>query len=488
MALWTPATYTATSKIWLVSDNASNTLVSTDLSVLADKGGGGFDYTAGNSGAYGGRGNTLNSRVVLNGDATTKRLGLKSAGATAFAQNQPGMTIFVVNRANAPTSVSDNPIVHFSKNGASNTRLTLSRATNAAGDVTLGVRRLDADGFTSIQTGTNHGSGWLIIAAQVDFVAGTGLIRVNGAATTSGALGTSGGNSSNTASLIAGIGEYDDIAQGAWLHDEAEIVIVQGALSVANMQLFEGYLAGPTIWNLQAQLDAAHPYKSSAPTAVNIVSADGTLLGDNAFLFTASKILAGVYVDAPDAANAYLAGKILAGNYVDTPTDLDLYLASAITAGASAILGDNAELFVGGATAGAVWDGSSSDVSDWQSNAIASGQGDMTIGADGVTLWIGGGIGGAIGDIQGAELGAYVRGAIIAADFAVDGVETDMPVSGFILSAMGTLIADCLIEWSTSSNPGDQGSHGPAGTIRRMQRTPTSRVMVRLGPPRKMTR
>jgi hypothetical protein len=44
-----------------------------------------------------------------------------------------------------------------------------------------------------------------------------------------------------------------------------EIVILPGT-SVSTAELVEGYLAGPTEWNLQGSLTAGHPYKSAAPT------------------------------------------------------------------------------------------------------------------------------------------------------------------------------------------------------------------------------
>jgi hypothetical protein len=44
----------------------------------------------------------------------------------------------------------------------------------------------------------------------------------------------------------------------------AEILLINGKLSLSDQQKVEGYLAYK--WGLQANLDAAHPYKSSAPT------------------------------------------------------------------------------------------------------------------------------------------------------------------------------------------------------------------------------
>lgn len=45
----------------------------------------------------------------------------------------------------------------------------------------------------------------------------------------------------------------------------AEIVVVPNSTTTANRQLLEGYMAGPTRWNLQSLLPADHPYKSAAP-------------------------------------------------------------------------------------------------------------------------------------------------------------------------------------------------------------------------------
>ena len=53
------------------------------------------------------------------------------------------------------------------------------------------------------------------------------------------------------------------------------LVTTGGALTTAQEQLIEGYLAWK--WGTQSQLDAAHPYKSAAPTLAAVVG--GTLLG-----------------------------------------------------------------------------------------------------------------------------------------------------------------------------------------------------------------
>jgi hypothetical protein len=47
---------------------------------------------------------------------------------------------------------------------------------------------------------------------------------------------------------------------GGYLH---EVLIFNSALSVANRQIVEGYLAWK--WGLQASLVAGHPYLSQAP-------------------------------------------------------------------------------------------------------------------------------------------------------------------------------------------------------------------------------
>ncbi|MFD2053782.1 hypothetical protein ACFSQT_12005 [Mesorhizobium calcicola] len=46
-----------------------------------------------------------------------------------------------------------------------------------------------------------------------------------------------------------------------------EVLLIDGKLSTANQQNVEGYLAATARWALQANLDAAHPYKSSPPPA-----------------------------------------------------------------------------------------------------------------------------------------------------------------------------------------------------------------------------
>ena len=488
MALWTPAKL-ANSKAWFVGDNPANTVASGFVTMLADKSAGAFNATVlgANANNKAVSTNTLNGRAIwtgTGGGGASVGAFIIGNGAVALSNAASGFSTFVMHSVSAGGTMAS-----MSKNGDSTrSRVALARSQSAGGDLEYGIRRLDSDSYTAINNGATYGGTWFLGCGIVDYSGGVGSTFMDGVVKANASALPSSGLTSATDTASATIGCYDAGSPGDPVTGSmAEVLFIRGALTTTERQLVEGYMMWA--WGRQASLPAGHPYLSVAPTDSNIIEADAAVTGDGALLWTAGKILAGIYAEADDATNAYLGAKILGTVLTDTPQDVEVWAASAVSSMVGAMLLDNAEPFAGSAIGAGVWDGSSSNNSDFQSNVIASGAGDLTCDLDGMTLWIGGGIAGMVADVQGQTNDLFVSGQITAAAFGADDLDAqDVFVAGFILTAMATLIGDCLVQWSTATFPGDHGDRGPSGSLRRLQRNPTSRVMVRVGPIRKMTR
>lgn len=473
---------------WGVADNPANTTGSSAITVIADKSGGGFTATplgsvANNKGVWGV--DTLNARnLITAGSSASALCAFTVSGGITLSNNTGGMTLFSLH-----SLTSGGTLIHNAKNAdPTRTRIGLSRSTTTPGDLELGVRRLDSDSYTAVNDGVTSYTGWQLACGIADYANAKGHTWMNGTAHAANVTISGPGNTSATDAGASTLFCYDnngasDLCVGKF----AEWLVIRGTLTPSQRQQVEGYMMWA--WGLQASLPAGHPYLSAAPTDVNIIEAAAAIDGDGGYLWTASKVLAGLYAETDDAANAYLAAKILAAVYADTGSDVEAWGASAVSSMSGTITADSTWPVIGGAIGAGVMDGTSSNTSLFDSNAIASSGGDFTCGLDGTTLWLGSAIAGMLGDVQGQTDDLFVSGKTVAAAFSADDLDAqDVFVAGFILTSMATLIGDCLVEWSTAAFPGDHGAIGPAASNRRMQRNPTSRVMVRVGPIRKMTR
>lgn len=260
---WSPASVIGL-RSWLVADNPANTLVSGELSVIADKSGNGASATASASidratlVASG-----LGGRTIWRSDSTTKK-GTFVIGDQTISQNAAGVTLAVVHRTNPAQELNDLSIMRININGSIRSRAMIGRGSYAANGVYAGGRRLDADSYDGANDNTNYSNAWLIIVASFNYATGTVVLSVNGVETVDSAF-HSPGNTSDTTSLNTSIGRNNgsgassSIAYG----DYAEALIYRAALDSTDRRKLEGYLASQ--WGLQGSLPVDHPYKNTAP-------------------------------------------------------------------------------------------------------------------------------------------------------------------------------------------------------------------------------
>ena len=260
---WTPAAL-PNQKVWFVSDNPDNTLSGAYLQALADKGGG-LAAQAISSGNYADLSQKLGGRTVWTAQSGRIASFVMANAARSLLTDQAGVTGYIVTKMTSPAAHGDNPLVHLSINPSISSRFTMSRAESADGTFNIGTRRLDTDAYVGRATATNYGTNWIIGGARLDYNIGIATMRVNGSDDNSGTLTWAGGygNTSNTISNTACIGTYDGNNGGWFEHSDAEIVLCRGALTLADMQRMEGYLAWQ--WGLADSLPVGHPYKAAPP-------------------------------------------------------------------------------------------------------------------------------------------------------------------------------------------------------------------------------
>ncbi|WP_213956347.1 hypothetical protein [Variovorax sp. dw_954] len=489
MALWTPADL-ANSKAWFVADNPSNTLVSGELSVIADKSGAGYHATALSAATRGAFSTTLNSRNVWHsGTGKTGAFNLAS-GANALSNAASGLTIFAVHRMNSPTSVDDNVIAHWSRGGAVNARFTFSRANNSAGGVDCGTRRLDSDGYQGLGDNTNYGTAWKVLGGVINYSAGTGLISVDGTATSSGSLSWAGGsgNTSATDSAVTAIGHYDSGSDAGWFdQDIAELVMIRGALGTTDRQLIEGYLAWQ--WALQSNLPGGHPYKSAAPTTGSTISsADADIQGDWASSIVSQKLLGGLGDLSGTDTDAYDGAKIRGGDSVlHNSGETDLFVGTGVGGGAAALSGNDTTLFTSTTFVGAVWAASNDLAALFDSNAIATGQADLMAVGDASVLFLSAAFAGMAATIDGLDDTRLYSGATVGSSASIDGVGDLLIAPSTVFSAVAVAVMDAILNGQGIAVSIPTGVD-PAGLLRVMRRPEAPRLMQRPPSERKMTR
>jgi hypothetical protein len=192
---------------------------------------------------------------------------LVNAAPGGILQNAPGGSIAVV--ANY-TDAAVQRYSAFIATGSGTTRL--GALYTSAGQLANAARTADADAEALSSVALSPATG-VVNTAIANYSAGTLANFSNGATGGTAALASSG-NTSNTASTSIMIGATSlGATTNPMLGTIAEIVVTSTALSVADRQILEGYLAWK--WDsinentaLVTALPSNHPYKSAPPTNI----------------------------------------------------------------------------------------------------------------------------------------------------------------------------------------------------------------------------
>lgn len=247
-AAWTPAALGSALALWLDADDASTiTLNGSTVSQWDDKSGNGFNFTqaiAANQPAY--VTNQLNGKPIVRNVSGDFMFGASGPVLRNVSQG------WMVAVAKYPTvsNASDNKLLMAVATGvSSSTRMGLTAFPgNGTNSLTVSGRRLDADGFTSASSSTTRASvqaTWMIEVGNLNFGAAQANHWTNGTQDLTAASFLTAGNTSNTNSERQAIFS-NTLGSGSFAPNGTELAeafILQNAVSNADRQKLEGYLA-----------------------------------------------------------------------------------------------------------------------------------------------------------------------------------------------------------------------------------------------------
>jgi len=233
-------------RLWLKPDTGVTTdtsMSTTTVSTWANQAstGSGYDFvqaTKANQPLWG--------TVTLNGfngatiDNTDDFLAI-SAGGLGMLRNLSSYTVFIV--AKMPAAAATRRALMVST-GTSGSNPRFAADVTATNRMAIQGRRLDADGNTSINTGTNNDYATdqnTYLTYLVDHNATTAKAWVNGALELNNTTYTSTGSTSDTDSMAIRIG-CTIAGTNQWNGTIFEILVYNTALSDSNRQIVENYL------------------------------------------------------------------------------------------------------------------------------------------------------------------------------------------------------------------------------------------------------
>lgn len=273
---WTPAML-YNKLVWVKGDHKDNVSSSGLVSRLENLAGfmPGVPYNSETARRFRDNVTTLNGRKVLTGELGSQYLGHFVFPSTNFSRavGVPGVAAFAVLRRRPNTtsfSVAASVNIPSSTNKGQLFGLEVNYG-GVAGRLSSGGRRTDTDPYIHGVDSDSNYNDWVIVAAWNNYTNGTNNLRVNGGATKSSTVFTTGGSSgsSNSAPYPVGIGGNGYNTNNAGGLEIAEIlvqdclVINDNAQILAMTQRMEGYLAHQ--WGLTSLLPANHPYRTQAP-------------------------------------------------------------------------------------------------------------------------------------------------------------------------------------------------------------------------------
>lgn len=184
-------------------------------------------------------------------------------GTTTIARNVGGVTIAAVYKESG--AAGNGNIVHVAIGTGNGARVDLV-AEHTENSIYAGGRRLDGDTYALAGAADDvlPNNTWATAVAVHDFANQNLSVFLDGVSVAENTSYKSGGSTSDTDANSMAIGTNTNATATYALQGMiGEVVIVDAALSESDRQKLEGYLAHK--WGLTASLDAAHPYKTSAP-------------------------------------------------------------------------------------------------------------------------------------------------------------------------------------------------------------------------------
>lgn len=245
LAIYNPSTYNTYVKSTWITGRSLDGIVSNggNVTSLVNSGSKGGNYTpVGNAPTF--VANQLNSTGIIRFvQASNQYL----RGASTHTKPNVYTKFIVVKSVAGSNGTIEN---HYSLNDATIFGATTNKYTNYSG--------ISRSTEPPTITGSTFGDAWVIMTLKAG--ASSFVRRINGAVELTFAQTVTPANSAANYHTIG----FNGINSPASM-DLAEIITVEGEMTNADIEKFEGYLA----WTLglQSSLDASHPYKNSPPGA-----------------------------------------------------------------------------------------------------------------------------------------------------------------------------------------------------------------------------
>lgn len=259
--LWTPANLATQPRVWMDWDSAV-----TNVSGAASA----WSNSKGSLGSEFNQANASRMPSILPAEIAGKRAlrfdsqFLESSGMLSMMTNVSAAWLFCVYKKRG-LGVGNNTLFAV-KTGSGGGRFNSTVGDASSTRPTMNIRRLDADSSAALSSADGLVGNWMLRFDQMNYASGAADIFLNGVNTASSASLTTSGNTTNTASSTpAIIGAFTaSITSNPADMDLALLIVGAGSLpSTDERQKLEGWAA----WQLglEANLPAAHPYKSSPP-------------------------------------------------------------------------------------------------------------------------------------------------------------------------------------------------------------------------------
>lgn len=257
--LWRPNDMGSQLALWLdAEDTTTITLNATTVSQWNDKSGNGRNVAQ----------VTAASQPTYSNFPTTGRTALSFDGGDSLEnlvpgnliRNVPGATLATV--ANYTNNSSGRCVVGISTPTAGQNRATLAANLAGTAGYLTGGRRLDADLFGLAGSATFSAAANLIQVGVLDYANSDAFSYVNGSLNASNTSFQTSGNTSDTDSGALYVG-ISGTGTNFMLGFVGEVIVTSTALSAADRERVEGYLAWK--WALEGNLPVGHTYKNSPP-------------------------------------------------------------------------------------------------------------------------------------------------------------------------------------------------------------------------------
>lgn len=267
---WTPANLAQEPKVWLDSDS-SITDVSGFASAWNDRSSNGFHYTQASAGV---RPNILTS--AINGKTALRLSGrymtCSVSGNRTVMRNVSAAWAFGVFKKLTEDASSVYRTIGMWPVGSNNNIRFSMASSNGAGKLNragLGVRRVDADSYVSLDDSTARFGAYEIALVTMDYASRTGRVLVNGTQVAINTTLTSAGSTSDTDSnadaVLGGARDGSSVAYYADVDIACYIVGAGNLPSSEEIDKLFGWAAH--YWGLASELPGGHPYKSAPPSA-----------------------------------------------------------------------------------------------------------------------------------------------------------------------------------------------------------------------------